>query len=240
MIRVGTCGFAAARNKIYSALDAVELQETFYDMPTKERMKKLREEAPEGFSFSVKVFQGLTHDPSMPTFKKAKRFRGEGSFGLLRPTKENMKIWDEFYEATSLLTPVMYVFQSPPSFGSREQIEQAIEFFSTIRKKGVTIGWEPRGVAYNNIDLLDRLFTKTGIVHIVDPFRRLPMSADPVYFRLHGIGNKETNYRYNYTDQDLLRLLSVTKNAALAYVMFNNVYMFENATSFKRLVEGSQ
>lgn len=238
MIKVGTCGFAAARSKVYSALDAVELQETFYDMPTEERMKKLREEAPEAFEFSVKVFQGLTHDPSMPTFKRTKRFKGKGDFGLLRPTNDNMRIWEEFVSAASHLRPVIYVFQSPPSFGTREQLEQAYEFFASIAKKGLTIGWEPRGVAYNNIDMLNRIFTKLGIVHIVDPFRRLPLTQGLIYYRLHGIGKGETNYRYNYTDQDLLKLLELSKGAGLAYVMFNNVYMFENAVTFKRLVKG--
>ncbi|MCI4446490.1 MAG: DUF72 domain-containing protein, partial [Pyrobaculum sp.] len=37
-VLVGTCGFPTSRKTIYATLDAVELQETFYNMPNPERM----------------------------------------------------------------------------------------------------------------------------------------------------------------------------------------------------------
>ncbi|MGC9209457.1 MAG: DUF72 domain-containing protein [Nitrososphaeria archaeon] len=233
MIRVGTCGFPVRRELIFRTLDAVELQDTFYSMPDFERIRKLRAEAPEGFHFSVKVFQGITHSASSPTMKRAKNFIPSERVGMLRPTKENLELWDRFRKEVLVLSPVLYVFQSPPSFGSEEDLRNAYEFFRSVQGDG-RIGWEPRGKAYENLKLLIKIFEELNVVHIVDPFRRKPFYvSSPMYFRLHGKGSGEVNYSYNYTDSDLLQLYEMIKGYDNSYVMFNNIKMFENAKIFK-------
>ncbi|MCS7369608.1 MAG: DUF72 domain-containing protein, partial [archaeon GBS-70-058] len=64
---------------------------------------------------------------------------------------------------------------------------------------------------------------------------------DKLYFRLHGIGGGEVNYRYKYTDEDLSKLKDMimdynVQGAYEFYVMFNNVYMVEDALKFKSLI----
>ncbi len=96
---VGTCGFPTARSRYYSLFKVVELQDTFYDLPTQERMSNLRREAPADFQFAVKVFQGLTHTSDSPTWRRIRRARLTGdlsNYGSLRPTRENLELWDEF------------------------------------------------------------------------------------------------------------------------------------------------
>ncbi|ADN51591.1 DUF72 domain-containing protein [Vulcanisaeta distributa] len=239
---VGTCGFPTSRSKYYSLFKVVELQETFYDLPTQERMSNLKREAPADFQFTVKVFQGLTHTSDSPTWRKIRRARltgDSGNYGLLKPTRENFELWDEFVNVTKPLNPVFYVFQTPPSMEiTEDSVRDVIEFFRTIGGSD-RIGWEPRGISYNNVDLLRRVFEETGIVHVVDPFRHeVLVPRDVTYFRLHGIGKGEVNYSYKYTDNDLGRLKAIIDGveSSTIYVMFNNVHMLDDALRFMKLI----
>lgn len=243
-ILIGTCGFPTARSKYYSMFRTVELQETFYDLPTQERMRELRQEAPEDFQFTVKVFQGLTHTSDSPTWRRMRRARLTGdlrNYGLLRPTRENLELWDEFLNLVKPLNPSFFVFQTPPSMRITEEgARDVIEFFRTIGNTD-KVGWEPRGSSYEEPELLRRIFEEAGIVHIVDPFRRSPLvKRDTAYLRLHGIGKGEVNYSYKYTDDDLRRLKDLVKElgSSRVFVMFNNVHMLSDATRFRELVQG--
>ncbi|WP_054857418.1 DUF72 domain-containing protein [Vulcanisaeta sp. JCM 16159] len=241
-ILIGTCGFPTARSRYYSLFKVVELQETFYDLPTPERMSSLRREAPADFQFAVKVFQGLTHTSDSPTWRRIRRARltGDlGNYGLLRPTRENLELWNEFVNVTKPLNPVFYVFQTPPSMEvTEDSVRDVVEFFRTIGG-GDRIGWEPRGVSYNNVNLLKRIFEEVGIVHVVDPFKHeVLIPHDITYFRLHGIGKGEVNYSYKYTDDDLGRLKAIVDGieSSTVYVMFNNAHMLDDALRFTKLI----
>ncbi|MGC9153853.1 MAG: DUF72 domain-containing protein [Vulcanisaeta sp.] len=241
-VLVGTCGFPTSRSKYYSLFKVVELQETFYDFPTQEKMSNLRREAPADFRFAVKVFQGLTHTSDSPTWRKIKRARLTGNlsnYGLLRPTRENLELWDEFLNVVKVLNPSFYVFQTPPSMRiTEDNVRDVIEFFRSIGNSD-KVGWEPRGSSYDNPGLLRRIFEETGIVHVVDPFKRSALvTRDTAYLRLHGIGKGEVNYSYKYTDSDLQQLKDVVMNinSSVVFVMFNNVHMLNDALRFKELL----
>ncbi|NPA24113.1 MAG: DUF72 domain-containing protein [Crenarchaeota archaeon] len=242
-IKVGTCGIRQPRKRYYESLDVVELQETFYDMPNPERLKELRKEAPREFEFTIKVFQALTHSPRSPTWRRMKyKLRGNiENYGLLRPTKENLELWEEFLNNTKPVEARVYIFQTPPSLpATEESCRWIVEFFNTIRRDDLIIGWEPRGGFYERVDLLEKVLESCNIIHVVDPFRRFPLRRREInYFRLHGIGPGETNYRYKYSDEDLKKLLSICRecNGSLIYVLFNNVYMLDDATRFRKLAK---
>lgn len=240
---IGTCGFPTARSRYYSLFRTVELQETFYDLPSQEKMEILRQEAPKDFQFTVKVFQGLTHTSDSPTWRRMRRTKLTGNlinYGLLRPTRENLELWDEFVNVTKPLNPSFYVFQTPPSMRINENnAEDIIEFFKTIGN-AARIGWEPRGLSYESEELLRHIFEETGIMHIVDPFKRSPLvKRDVAYLRLHGIGKGEVNYSYKYTDDDLRRLRGIVMSlgSSRVFVMFNNVHMLNDAMRFKGLMQ---
>ncbi len=239
-MKVGTCGFPVSRALIFSTLDAVELQETFYSMPDPVRMKYLRNNAPEGFEFAVKVFQGITHGPESPTMRRAKNFKPGNDLGKLKPSRANVELWESFYRAVKPLGPSFYVFQTPPSFGSNEDMKNALEFFKITGNQ--RIGWEPRGRSFENIAALKDIFKETGIVHVYDPFRRDPLvKCEISYIRLHGIGNRDTNYGYRYTENDLKELINKKLSGmSQVYVMFNNIYMFENAKELKEIIKFAQ
>jgi uncharacterized protein YecE (DUF72 family) len=231
-VLVGTCGFPTSRKTIYATLDAVELQETFYNMPNPERMAQLRREAP-NFHFTAKVFQGLTHPPDSPTYRRTRGFKPTQDHGSLKPTKENLELWQQYTEAVAPLQPEVLVFQTPPSLKPEPHI---YDFFTTITGRW-RLAWEPRGETYKNPRLIQKV-AELGVIIAVDPLRREPPPSTLQYFRLHGLGKGEVNYRYKYTDDDLHRLAQIIKNtkADLIYVMFNNVHMREDATRFKQII----
>lgn len=70
------------------------------------------------------------------------------------------------------------------------------------------------------------------MIHVVDPFKLRPVYGRIRYFRLHGIGG----YRYKYTEEDLIRLKGFVEQGKDAYIMFNNIYMNEDAVVSKRLL----
>jgi uncharacterized protein YecE (DUF72 family) len=131
------------------------------------------------------------------------------------------------------------VVQTPPKFDStRENLKNVKAFFSSV-KRPCAVGWETRGPWAE--DVVKKLCDELNLIHIVDPFRHKPATAsDIVYFRLHGIGPGEVNYKYKYTDCDLSRLLgfvkSYEKTARAVYVMFNNISMGEDTARFKALI----
>jgi uncharacterized protein YecE (DUF72 family) len=240
-IFVGCCGFPTGRKKYYTLFNVVELQETFYNPPDVEKLAKLRQEAPEGFIFTLKAWQAITHPTDSPTWKKSKfkpREDHKDKYGYLKPTREVFEAWELTAEAAKTLKAKVVVLQMPPSFNaSEENIRNAEDFFSAIETKDFVVGWELRGDWSQNPQNLRRVLEKfEHVVHVVDPFKALPViERETTYFRLHGIGKGEVNYRYKYTDEDLEKLWNIVQRYAeksTVYVMFNNVYMLQDAQTF--------
>lgn len=69
----------------------------------------------------------------------------------------------------------------------------------------------------------------------MDPFAGKPVTDGVRYFRLHGRGG----YRYHYSDTELheLRAKVTADGSHEAYVMFNNVWMKDDAARFLALIE---
>lgn len=244
---VGCCGFPVSRSRYHRLFEAVELQETFYNPPNLERLRHYREEAPEGFKFSMKGWQAITHPPDSPTWRKS-RFRvpkgSEGKYGHLKPTEENMRAWELVRRAAKDLRATYVVLQLPPSFTySRENLANIREFLSTACDTAFRLGLELRGDRTKHEGELRNVLEEfTTVTHVTDPFKWFPpvKTANNYYFRLHGIGPREVNYRYRYSVEDLMKLkemLSRLGSVTETYVMFNNVYMSEDALNFKKLLQ---
>jgi len=242
-ILVGCCGFPRARSKYYREFSVVELQNTFYDLPSLEWARKLREEAPPEFEFTIKAWQVVTHPPSSPTWKKVKR-RLSGkleNYGYLKPTRENLDAFSEVLEVAEALGARVIVLQTPASMPySEETVTWVEEFFEKARSIAgdkFVLGWEPRGEWSTRLSELKNILSKHDIVHVTDVFRQRPVTASHgiFYTRLHGIGPGEVNYKYKYREEDYAKLYSIIKEVEFTkgYVMFNNVYMEADAKSFR-------
>ena len=88
------------------------------------------------------------------------------------------------------------------------------------------MAWEPRGDWPPA--LVRDLCADLELIHVVDPLRHPPQTEGLRYFRLHGV----TGYRYLHTDDDLEALSQACAGEAPAYVLFNNLFMGEDALRF--------
>lgn len=245
-VLVGTCGFSAkgGRKNYYRVFRVVEIQDTFYRIVRKKTLEKWRREAPQDFEFTIKAFQGVTHTASSPTWRRSNvklTPSSRNNYGNFRRTKEVDYSWEYTLSAAKILRSQFIVIQTPASFKPTEKnIENLRMFFKEKPRDGIIVGWEPRGAWYNDLDLLSSLLKELGLVHIVDPLKRpILYQTETYYFRLHGLGRGDVNYRYRYTSEDLERLTEYLEElrGERAYVMFNNVYMYDNALEFKEILK---
>lgn len=234
MIKVGCCGYPVARKKYFSRLKIVEVQTTFYKPPEAKVAEKWRLEAPKGFEFTIKAWQLITHSPKSPTYKKAKLdipHEKLKNYGFFQPTPEVFKAWEKTEEIANILGCKVILFQSPPSFlPTRKNIENMRSFFKEIDRKDYIFAWESRGKWKD--ERVREVCSNLNLVDCVDPLKRPPTVGEPAYFRLHGKGG----YRYKYSEGELKEVAELTNNLKEVYVMFNNIYMFEDAIRFLQLL----
>lgn len=237
MVRVGCCGWAAAQARYFAALDAVEIQQTFYEPPRPATLERWRRAAPRTFSFTVKCFQLVTHERSSPTYRRLRRtLPAEAEVGHLRDTPLVRAAWQETIDCALALDAAVVLVQTPPSFTpTAEHLDRLERFSRWPRPKELRVAFEPRGSAWEALEL-DRLCTRLGVLRACDPFSSSPPrpSVHPTaYFRLHG----RTGYRYRYTEADCEALLAIVRHYREAWVFFNNVSMWDDARRFRQLLE---
>lgn len=249
-VYVGCCGFPCSRRKYFELFSVVELQNTFYDLPTEEWATRVRGEAPRGFKFVIKAWQAITHPPSSPTWRKMRK-RPSGNlenYGLLKPTRENIEAFERTVKLAESLEANIVVLQTPPTMPHDEIAIRRIDaFFEEVRpllNENIVIAWEVRGPLARSPHLED-VFERHDLLHVVDIFRGRPVHKHRrglFYTRLHGIGPGEVNYKYDYTDADLSELgrMIFEEDFSEGYVMFNNVKMLDNALKLKSALKSSR
>jgi uncharacterized protein YecE (DUF72 family) len=198
--------------------------------------RKWKGEAPSGFRFCLKAWQLITHAASSPTYRKLKTPLTEKSrraVGGFQPTEEVWGAWETTMGIASALGAAVILFQCPSSFRPKEPDVRNLEaFFRRVGRCGHLLAWEPRGNWPQ--DLVRDLCARLGLIHCVDPFAGEPVTEGTRYFRLHGRGG----YRYRYGDTELqeLRAKAAIVGKQETYVMFNNVWMKEDAARFLALM----
>ena len=247
-IKIGCCGFPVGRRRYYNTHKVVELQNTFYDIPSIEWAEKIRKEAPLDFEFVVKAWQVITHPSRSPTWRRLKK-KPEGkleNYGWMKPTRENLDALRKVVEFAQKLNSKIIVLQTPASMPFNDDavnwVEEFFEKANELTAGEVMLGWEPRGRWAENQDVLEKILSRHSVVHVVDIFKRRPVSKPNglLYTRLHGVGKGEVNYKYKYTDKDLEELVSMLREEEFtqAYVMFNNVFMLDDSIRLKEKLAG--
>jgi uncharacterized protein YecE (DUF72 family) len=156
--------------------DTVEINNSFYRLPTPETFRKWREQAPPGFRYAVKASRFLTHrkklkDPEQP-------------LALLTGNARHLK---------SFLGPLLY--QLPPNWKlNRERLEQ----FLRLLPRGFTHVLEFREQGWMADEVLE-LLDRHGAGFCTHDMRGLDVprrtTGGIVYVRFHGAGGK---YRGRY------------------------------------------
>ncbi len=234
-VRVGCCGWAAAHARYFEQFRVIELQSTFYQLPSADLARKWQREAPEDFRFCLKAWQLITHPASSPTYRKLKtplEEESKAAVGGFQMTPEVWSAWDKTLEIARILLADVILFQCPASFRPTEQNVRGLqEFFGKLRACGHRLAWEPRGDWPE--ELVRELCDELHLVHCVDPFVGKPASQGIRYYRLHGRGG----YRYRYSDAELQELHAklYADSSPERYVLFNNTWMWEDAARFLAL-----
>lgn len=236
LVKTGCCGFRSSQREYTARFPVVEVQQTFYQPPKVETLRRWREDAPEGFEFTLKAWMLITHEARSPVYRRLKReltdTEKEGAGGF-RASKIVREAWRTTLACIEALEARRVLFQCPASFKPTAQnIKRLRRFFDTIKRPdSLQCLWEPRGDWPR--ELILELCRELRLIHVVDPFAARTVTPEACYFRLHG----RRGFRYVYEDDELEELYEMLPHAATSYVLFNNVRMLEDAARFQALVE---
>ncbi len=163
--------------------DTVELNNSFYKLPTPAAFEEWKRSTPKGFLFAVKASRYITH------MKKLKE--GEASFE---------RFHERVVELGAKLGPIL--FQLPPRWGPDP--ERLDEFLGSLPRRR-RYAFELRDPSWFNAETEAVLRRHRAGFCIYDFDRRqspLTVTADFVYVRLHG---PEGRYAGSYSERELER-----------------------------------
>lgn len=201
--------------------DTVELNNSFYRLPTPEAFDCWRESAPAGFLFAVKGSRFVTHN------KKLKD--PEQPLKNLLPRAERLG---------KKLGPILW--QLPPKW--RRNVERLEEFLQALPACH-HYAFEFREPSWHDESVYQvlRRHNAAYCIYELAGFATEPhITADFAYVRLHGPGAK---YQGSYSKQTLeqwaQRIVGWSQKLRAVYVYFDNdqaAYAAKNALDLKRLV----
>ena len=201
--------------------DTVEMNNSFYRLPQEKTFVQWKEAVPENFLFAVKASRFITH------MKK------------LKDPKQNFEPFIQNVDALQeKLGPVL--FQLPPKW---KYNHERLKAYLTMLPKHYRYTFEFRDPTwYNNaaLDLLKQHNIAFCIYELASHLSPLEVTADFVYVRLHGPGEK---YQGSYNDKTLSvwaeRCKDWQKSGKDVFLYFDNDekgYAAFNARELKVLV----
>jgi uncharacterized protein YecE (DUF72 family) len=243
MIRIGTSGYnyphwwngvfypsdLSQRNwlEFYAGqLNTVELNVSFYRLPTKEVFQRWHTRTPKEFLFGLKGSRYITH------MKQLKECREPLSLLLEHASRLKEKLG-------------VVLWQLPPRFGfSKERLEEFCVLLSTLpRSKSIPHAFEFRDESWFCKEAVQILEEFKFALCIADgsglPYVET-VTSELIYLRLHG---GQVLYGSNYSDQELnqwaVKIRRWEKKGKTVFVYFNNdAYGFavKNALMLKKLL----
>lgn len=234
---IGCCGWSEGKSKYFSDFRAVELQSSFYELPSLALAHKWRALAPAPFHFCLKAWQLITHTPSSPTYRKLKSKLSTAEYhlvGSFRPTEQVLLAWERTAAVARALEARVVLFQCPASFDPQTQNLKNLKlFFSNIERGDLQLAWEPRGPWPT--DLVSGICQDLNLLRCIDPFTCASLPPQAPYWRLHGI----SGYSYRYSEEDLEKLTQLSRNSVTThdgpqYIFFNNIWMKDDALRFQQ------
>lgn len=247
-IIVGCCGFPVSHKKYFNAFNCIEINITFYQIPELEIAFKWKQEAEsinKNFEFIIKAWQLITHPPSSFTYRRLREKISENkkkNYGFFQPTDEVFEAWNRTKEFANKLCCNKILFQTPSSFKPNEiNMKNITTFFGSIQNKNkftfepqpLANIWEVRG-NWNNKEIKE-ICEELNLIHCVDPLS--PQLNKSVYgkfnyYRIHGsYEGKRINYNHKLNIDELNKIYNAC-DKEINYVMFNNSFMFDDASAF--------
>lgn len=199
--------------------NCVEINNSFYKVPTRETFIKWKDTTPDNFTFAVKAPRYITH------MKK------------LKDTEEAVTSFIGALDVLeSKLGPIL--FQLPPRW--KCNIERLTTFLSYLDKKH-TYTFEFRDETWLNDEVYCLLKKHNIALCVSEVSNKSVITADFHYMRLHGPGEK---YVTSYSEKDLLKCAGIIKNfnnkRITVFCFFDNdhnAYAANNARVLKSILE---
>jgi len=184
--------------------DAVELNNSFYRLPSEDAFANWRDSSPANFTFAVKVSRFITH---------IKRLKDAG------------EAVEKFISRAAILGdklgPLLY--QLPPNMHRNDEV---LESFLSTLPRGMKHVFEFRHQSWLEEGVLQILHKyKVGFCVFDMPSISCPLiaTADFAYIRFHGSAGL---YSSCYSDEELAswakRLANLARNLKAIYIYFNN------------------
>jgi uncharacterized protein YecE (DUF72 family) len=215
--------------------DTVEINSTFYRVPTVAAAKKWAERTPPGFEFSLKLYQKFTH-PDM--FEKA---TGADPFDLEQRDVDQFKAAIDPIASAGKLGALLAQF--PASFKNEPDARGYLEWLLE-RFRGYQVAVELRHASWSDtmkdtlalLESFDAAWTQIDEPKFRDSVRQTlrPNTTSFYYLRLHGRNAKqwwsheksEDRYNYLYSKDELKPFAEAAKAASRdvkkAYLYANN------------------
>ena len=233
-IKTGCCGFPVVKGKYAKCFHVVEVQQTFYQPPKISTLQNWRALVPDDFEFTLKAWQIITHMAKSPTYRHLKTKLTPAEFdqcGAFQNTPIVQCAWETTRACAKALSARLVLFQCPASFMPTPQnITQMRGFFTSIERRNLKLLWEPRGNWPGSLVL--SLCRELNLVHVVDPFLSRSVTKDFIYLRLHG----GKDFKHVFSDEELQTVARLIPTGTPAYVMFNNIKMWDDARRFQLLI----
>ena len=204
--------------------DAVEINSSFYKLPSEETFASWRDATPPGFCFAVKASRFITHNKKL---------------------KDPANALDNFLPRAAMLRQKLgpILFQLPPLW--RVNVDRLEEFLSVLAKrKRRHYAFEFRNPTWLVPEVYQALRRHNAafcIYELAGFQTPLEITADWTYIRLHGPGKK---YQGSYSSDQLRtwakRICEWSDALESVYAFFDNDqagYAAQNALELKRLVE---
>jgi uncharacterized protein YecE (DUF72 family) len=226
--------------------DTVEVNSSFYRPPNPEYARNWVKRTPDGFLFTVKLWQKFTHPQMYKDATGEEAAISQDDVDLFRRSIEPLA---KHGKLGALLA------QFPPSFKNdpfgRQVLNAVINTFGEYR-----LAVELRHRSWSDDEGTAALLQESNTcwVEIDEPkfsssvAAEVPLTADMAYFRYHGRnyenwwkGTGETRYKYLYSEEELKglaeRIKKSSETAGLLFAQFNNHwqgYAPRNAAGLKQ------
>ncbi|MCL7388989.1 MAG: DUF72 domain-containing protein [Thaumarchaeota archaeon] len=207
--------------KMYSlAFKFVEVNSTFYTLPSLETIVSWRKRVPLDFEFTVKANRIITHSEA------------------LRLTNNTLKALKEMLEVCRILNSRVLVLETPKNLSLQYILQNLKSILGEVEFNEVRMALEPRCGWYSDgRESLDE-FQSMGIIPITDYSREEPPYDDEEisYSRLFGLGEHNI---YQFTDEDLklIKERADRRKSRKVYLSFHGISMYLDAARMERFIK---
>ncbi|TBR25311.1 DUF72 domain-containing protein [bacterium] len=214
-VRIGCRGFPVGRERYFRELTAVEVSDTRKRLPKLETARRWREEAPEGFQFSLVVPSAITHPPEGSP-------RAAEACGHFRDAPLVRRAWEAFEAVAEAVKPRWVVFETPASFYPHARMLQDMyAFFRSVRRGGATFVWASHGGPWEP-KFQAKVAADLKLVLATDPLNGAQPAGAQRYLRVAGrVAEKRLNRGVSFTDDELKALLYAAQGGTSAVFLGN-------------------